>query len=135
MLRVTWLRDWGSLCSGPDGASATRGFMGRERSGSALVLGVGAPPCHAMTPMDPVSAQPDRSLAEQLAAEQAAKPDQLRLMKQIHDEAQLLRAVAHEADAEVATIVAATRRKRDLERLRRYAARSTAREGELGEDR
>ena len=85
--------------------------------------------------MDPVSAQPDRSLAEQLAADHAAKPDQLRLMKQIHDEAQLLRAVAHEADAEVATIVAATRRKRDLERLRRYAARSTAREGELGEDR
>jgi hypothetical protein len=71
------------------------------------------------------SAQPDRSLAEQLAAEQASEPDQLRLMKQIHDEAQLLRAVAHEADAEIAAIAAATRRKRDLERLRRYAAGSS----------
>jgi hypothetical protein len=56
-------------------------------------------------------------------------------MKQIHDEAQLLRAVAHEADAEIAAIVAATRRKQELERLRRYAAGSTEREGELGEDR
>jgi hypothetical protein len=46
-------------------------------------------------------------------------PDQVRLMKQIHDEAELLRAVAHEADAEVAAIGAATRRKRELERLRR----------------
>jgi hypothetical protein len=45
--------------------------------------------------------------------------DQLRLMKQIHDEAELLRAVAHEADVEVAAIGAATRRKRELERLRR----------------
>jgi hypothetical protein len=81
------------------------------------------------------SAQPDRSLAEQLAEEQAPKPDQFGLMKQIHDEAQLLRAVAHEADAEIAAITAATRRKRDLERLRRYAARATEREGELGEDR
>jgi hypothetical protein len=71
------------------------------------------------------SVRRDRSLAEQLAAEQASKPDQLQLMRQIHDEAQLLRAVAHEADAEVAAIAAATRRKRDLERLRRYAARST----------
>ena len=46
-------------------------------------------------------------------------PDQLRLMKQIHDEAELLRAVAHEADVEVAAIGAATRRQRELERLRR----------------
>ena len=46
-------------------------------------------------------------------------PDQLRLMKQIHDEAELLRAVAHEADVEMAAIGAATRRKRELERLRR----------------
>jgi hypothetical protein len=46
-------------------------------------------------------------------------PDQLRLMKQIHDEAELLRAVAHEADVEVAAIGAATQRKRELERLRR----------------
>ena len=65
------------------------------------------------------SAQPDRSPAEQLAAEQAAEPNQLRLMKQIHDEAELLRAVAHEADVEMAAIGAATRRKRELERLRR----------------
>jgi len=56
-------------------------------------------------------------------------------MKQIHDEAQLLRAVAHEADAEIAAIVAATRRKQELERLRRYAVGSTERDGELGEDR
>jgi hypothetical protein len=56
-------------------------------------------------------------------------------MKQIHDEAELLRVVAHEADVEMAAIGAATRRKRELERLRRYAARSTDREGELGEDR
>jgi hypothetical protein len=48
-----------------------------------------------------------------------AEPDQLRLMKQIHDEAELLRAVAHEADVEMAAIGAATRRKRELERLRR----------------
>jgi len=46
-------------------------------------------------------------------------PDQLRLMKQIHDEAELLRAVAHEADVEMAAIGAATRRKREFERLRR----------------
>jgi hypothetical protein len=65
------------------------------------------------------SAQPDRSLAEQLAAEQAAEPDQLRLIKQIHDEAELLRVAAHEADVEMAAIGAATRRKRELERLRR----------------
>jgi len=39
-------------------------------------------------------------------------------MKQIHEEAELLRAVAHEADAELAAIGAATRRKRELERLR-----------------
>ena len=69
------------------------------------------------------SAQPDRSLAEQLAAEQASEADQLRLMKQIHDEAELLRAVAHEADVEMAAIGAATRRKRELARLRRYTAR------------
>ena len=81
------------------------------------------------------SAQPDRSLPKQLAADQASEPDQLRLMKQIHDEAELLRVVAHEADVEMAAIGAATRRKRELERLRRYAARSTDREGELGEDR
>jgi hypothetical protein len=56
-----------------------------------------------------------------------AKADQLRLMRQIHDEARLLRAVAHEADAEVAAVVAATQRKRELERLRRFAARSTER--------
>ena len=48
-----------------------------------------------------------------------AEPDELRLMKQIHDEAELLRAVAHEADVEMAAIGAATRRKRELERLRR----------------
>ena len=48
-----------------------------------------------------------------------AEPDQLQLMKQIHDEAELLRAVAHEADVEMAAIGAATRRKRELERLRR----------------
>jgi hypothetical protein len=44
-------------------------------------------------------------------------------MKQIHDEAELLRVVAHEADVEMASIGAATRRKRELERLRRWAAR------------
>ena len=71
----------------------------------------------------------------QRAAEQAPEPDQLRLMRQIHDEAELLRVVAHEADVEMAAIDAATRRKREVERLRRYAARSTGREGELGEDR
>jgi DNA-binding NarL/FixJ family response regulator len=65
----------------------------------------------------------------QLAAEQASEPDQLRLMKQIHDEAELLRVVAHEADAEMAAIDAATRRKREVERLRRYAARSTGPDG------
>ena len=64
-------------------------------------------------------------------------PDQLRLMKQIHDEAELLRSVAHEADVEVAAIGAATRRKRELERLRRE--RQGARplvdsEGEFGEE-
>jgi hypothetical protein len=57
-------------------------------------------------------------------------------MKQIHDEAQLLREAAHEADVEVAAIVAATGRKRELERLRReQRAGSTEHEGELGEDR
>ena len=69
------------------------------------------------------SAQPDRSLAQHLAVEQASEPNQLRLMKQIHDEAELLRAVAHEADVEMAAIGAATRKKRELERLCRYAAR------------
>ena len=65
-------------------------------------------------------------------------PDQLRLMKQIHDEAELLRAVAHEADVEVAAIGAATRRKRELERLRRErqgARPSVDSGGELGEER
>ena len=38
-------------------------------------------------------------------------------MKQIHDEAELLRVVAHEADVEMAAIGAATRRKRELERM------------------
>jgi hypothetical protein len=64
-------------------------------------------------------------------------PDQLRLMKQIHDEAELLRAVAHEADLEIAAIDAATRRKRELERLRRepHGARpSVDSRGERGED-
>lgn len=64
-------------------------------------------------------------------------PDQLRLMKQIHDEAELLRAVAHEADVEVAAIGAATRRKRALQRLRRErqgARPSVDREGDLGEE-
>jgi hypothetical protein len=63
-------------------------------------------------------------------------PDQLRLMKQIHDEAELLRAVAHEADVEMAAIGAATRRKRELERLRRerQGARPSADSaGKLGE--
>jgi hypothetical protein len=62
-------------------------------------------------------------------------PDQLRLMKQIHDEAELLRAVAHEADVEVAAIGAATRRKRELERLRREreGARPSV-DSELGEE-
>ena len=62
-------------------------------------------------------------------------PDQLRLMKQIHDEAELLRAVAHEADAEMAAIGAATRRKRELERLRRERQRAhppVDSRGELG---
>jgi DNA-binding NarL/FixJ family response regulator len=71
----------------------------------------------------------------QRAAEQASDPDQLRLMKQIHDEAELLRVVAHEADVEMAAISAATRRKREVERLRRYAARFPRRKGESGEDR
>jgi len=64
-------------------------------------------------------------------------PDQLRLMKQIHDEAELLRAVAHEADVEMAALVAATRRKRELERLRRerQERRSIERGSEPGEDR
>ena len=70
------------------------------------------------------SAQPDRSLAKHLATGQASEPDQLRLMKQIHDEAELLRAVAHEADVEMAAIGAATRRKRELERLRRERQRA-----------
>ena len=58
-------------------------------------------------------------------------PDQLRLMKQIHDEAELLRAVAHEADVEMAAIGAATRRMRELERLRRerQSARPSAESG------
>jgi hypothetical protein len=58
-------------------------------------------------------------------------------MKQIHDEAELLRAVAHEADLEVATIVAATRKKRQLEVLRRerQGACSAKRARELGKDR
>jgi hypothetical protein len=63
-------------------------------------------------------------------------PDQLRLMKQIHDEAELLRAVAHEADIEMAAIGAATRRKRELERLRRERQSprpSLDSEGKLGE--
>ena len=66
-----------------------------------------------------------------------ADPDLLRLMRQIRAEAELLRTVAHEADTEVATIVAATRRKRELERLRRerQGARSTKRPRELGKDR
>jgi hypothetical protein len=64
-------------------------------------------------------------------------PDLLRMIRQIRAEAEHLRAAAHEADAEVATIVAATRRKRELERLRRegYGSRSTERARELGEDR
>jgi hypothetical protein len=64
-----------------------------------------------------------------------SRPDQLRFQKQIHDEAELLRVVAHEADLEMAAIGAATRRKRELERLRRerQAARSTKRGGERGE--
>ena len=65
-------------------------------------------------------------------------PDRLRLMKQIQDEAELLRAVAHEADVEVAAIGAATRRRRELERLRgeRQGARhSVDGGGELGEER
>ena len=64
-------------------------------------------------------------------------PDQLRLMRQIHDEAELLRAVAHEADVEVAAIGAATRRKRELERLRheRQGPRhSVDGGGELGDE-
>jgi hypothetical protein len=64
-------------------------------------------------------------------------PDQLRLMKQIHDEAELLRAVAHKADAEVAAIAAATRRKRELERLRREQKgprHSVDGRGELGDE-
>jgi hypothetical protein len=58
-----------------------------------------------------------------------ADPDLLQFMRQIRVEAELLRAVAHEADTEVATIVAASRRKRELERLRRerQGARSTKR--------
>jgi hypothetical protein len=63
-------------------------------------------------------------------------PDQLRLMRQIHDEAELLRAVAHEADVEMAAIGAATRRKRELERLRRErqsARPSVDSGGKLGE--
>jgi hypothetical protein len=57
-------------------------------------------------------------------------------MKQIHDEAELLRAVAHEADVEMAAIGAATRRKRELERLRRErqsARPSVDSGGKLGE--
>ena len=46
-----------------------------------------------------------------------AYPDLLALMKQIHAEAALLRAIAHEADMEVGTIVAASRRKRELAEL------------------
>ena len=64
-------------------------------------------------------------------------PDQLRLMKQVHDEAELLRAVAHEADVEMAAIGAATRRKRELERLRRERQRarpSAGRGGGLGSE-
>ena len=58
-----------------------------------------------------------------------ADPDLLQFMRQIRVEAELLRAVAHEADTEVAIIVAASRRKRELERLRRerQGARSTKR--------
>ena len=66
-----------------------------------------------------------------------ADPDLLALMKQIHAEAALLRAIAHEADMEVGTIVAASRRKRELEQLRRerHVARSAERAREPGEDR
>jgi hypothetical protein len=46
-------------------------------------------------------------------------PDLLAFVRQIRAEAELLRAVAREADAEMATIVAATRRKRVRERLAR----------------
>jgi hypothetical protein len=66
-----------------------------------------------------------------------AEPDQLWFMKQIHDEAELLRTVAHEADVEIAAISAATRRKRQLERLRRerHGARpSVESRGELGQE-
>ena len=62
--------------------------------------------------------------------------DQLGLMRQIHEEAELLRAVAHEADVEMAAISAATRRKRELERLRREqqsARPSVVSADELGE--
>jgi hypothetical protein len=64
------------------------------------------------------------------------EPDPLRLMRQIHVEAELLRAVAREADIEVATIVAATRRRRELERLRRerQCMRSTERKRQRRED-
>jgi hypothetical protein len=65
--------------------------------------------------------------------------DQLQLMKQIRAEAELLRAVAREADVEVVTIVEATRRKRARARERLSRERDDSRSGkrarELGEDR
>jgi hypothetical protein len=63
--------------------------------------------------------------------------DLLSLIRQMRAEADLLRHVAREADMEVATMVAATQRKRERERLRRewHGSRSTERARELGEDR
>jgi hypothetical protein len=57
------------------------------------------------------------------------------LMKQIHDEAAVLRAVAREADLEMAEYVAAARAKRTTERLRgrREESDVTVRGRDLGE--
>ena len=56
-------------------------------------------------------------------------------MKQIRAEADLLRAVAQEADIQVAAIVATARRKRERLRSAGYGSRSTERAHEPGEDR
>jgi len=65
----------------------------------------------------------------------SARPEHLRFMKQIRAEADLLRAVAQEADIQVAAIVATARRKRERLRSAGYGSRSTERAHEPGEHR
>ena len=65
-----------------------------------------------------------------------ADPDPLGFVRQVHAEAELLRAVAREADIEMAAIAATARETRQREQLcrERHRSRSCKRARELGED-